>query len=151
LAFKFDWKLFGSGPTYQRLPLPPGPACRRTLGMSMPRSDPLNGAVRLYRRGRFNRAGLTLPPCLHGRRRRVTPSLWSSPVSSPHCRYGRYVPPPLTTQFSRAQVSAERHRTGRLVYGEPHRRCLYGGVHPHSPLFSSVLRRSESRSPSEPS
>jgi hypothetical protein len=59
---------------------PPGPTCQRTLGMSTPRADQLNGAACLYRRDRFDRAVLTMPPRLHGRRRHATPLLWSSPV-----------------------------------------------------------------------
>jgi hypothetical protein len=51
--------------------LPPRPACRRTLGMLMPRAD---------------QAGPTPPPRLHGRRRRATQSSPSSPVRSP-CRH----------------------------------------------------------------
>jgi hypothetical protein len=43
--FNFIWKLYGSGPTCQRLLLPLGPACRRMLGTSTPRADPTDGAA----------------------------------------------------------------------------------------------------------
>jgi hypothetical protein len=84
-----------------------------------------------------DRADPTPSPRLHGWRHRATPSLWSSPVSLPHCRCGRCaaaahrsVLPPLT-------------EADRLVYSEPRRCCLSDAVHPHSPLFSSVPRRSQ--------
>jgi hypothetical protein len=110
----FDWKLFGTGPTCQRLLLPHMPARRRMLGMLMPCVDAPNDVAHLYRCSCSDRASPMPPPCLHGQRHHATPSPWSSLVSSEHCYYGRSAPLPLTARFSRAQVPAERHRTRPL-------------------------------------
>jgi hypothetical protein len=67
-------------------------ACQRTLGTSMPRANRLDGAAR--------RSDPTPPPRLHGRHRHATPSLWSSPVSSPHCRCGRSAPATIAAHHS---------------------------------------------------
>jgi hypothetical protein len=75
----------------------------------MPRADPPDGAARLYRHGRSNRAGPMRPPHLHGWPRRATSSRSSSPVSSAHRRCGSSTLPPLTARFSRAQVFPKCH------------------------------------------
>jgi hypothetical protein len=59
-------------------------------------------------------------------------------------------PPPLTARLPRVGGSRSgfhrRKVTGRLVYGEPRRRCLFGVVHPRSLLLSTVPRRSQLKS-----
>jgi hypothetical protein len=87
------------------------------------------GAAHLYGRGHSDQAGLMPPPRLHGRCCHATSSPSSSPVSSPHHRCGRSALPPLTAQFSHAQVYVERHRSRPpCLRSQPKSRVAIGAV-----------------------
>jgi hypothetical protein len=85
------------------------------LGTSTPHADRLNGAARLYRRGRSDRAGPTLPPRLHGRCCRATPSPSSSPVSSPHHHCGRSMPAAVAAHRSVSPCAGLRRAPAKPV------------------------------------